>query len=118
MEAATSLAIYSAEGLTGEWPETTHDWRTELEAYLKDENLPVDPKLAFPLLKAFCDVGRDSLQEVFRKTIVAVFRVSGDKRNSQGNPQRVLRQSFCVCGGGDGGGEHLLEKCYWLVTFG
>lgn len=51
MELGTSLAIHSVEGSINARERTTADWRTELEAYLKDGSVTANPKVAFPLLR-------------------------------------------------------------------
>lgn len=51
LESTTSLVIQSGEALVEEREEVTPDWKTRLEAYLRDRIIPANPKIAFPLIR-------------------------------------------------------------------
>lgn len=51
LESLISLVIQSGEELVKEREEITPDWKTELEAYLRDGIISTDPKIAFLLIR-------------------------------------------------------------------
>lgn len=103
LETTTSLAIQSIEKPGEEGEGITIDWRTELEAYLRDEIISAKLKVAFPLNKkgqTLHDAGWSPLQDVFRETSVTVWK---QKRQRTFSTKFMRVTTTTMGGGGDTG---------------